>query len=327
MPIWDSLCSLCVCIQDMIDVQDFKTIQDYSRLPWRLPCLLRISSYVFVLPHFKTSKTVGCIIPVFVLSSAIFVSFQLCDLYGIALAALGMCLASPSWNRSKQVKNNTNMFAKSVDLMMMLICTSNCSIDYDSVYIFYLFSLYQFVPLDASQDMETQWNTCIGMWCLSDHLLAGLKIALLHTWVFFCFNLFTICPSSYPKTKCRTFTHGSVLNCKSLSFDIHIFIYHLYMLLIMLHICTYNVIMWFHDCFMMDTLYYCIHLYPLLESLVWQLAGWPPWHVVWPLMASDPSATTLEASLRWPFSILRHGMAGKTGTGRRYAKVCEDGVC
>lgn len=33
----------------------------------------------------------GCIIPVFVLSSAIFVSFQLCDLYGIALAALGMC--------------------------------------------------------------------------------------------------------------------------------------------------------------------------------------------------------------------------------------------
>ena len=32
----------------------------------------------------------GCIIPVFVLSSAIFVSFQLCDLYGIALAALGM---------------------------------------------------------------------------------------------------------------------------------------------------------------------------------------------------------------------------------------------
>jgi hypothetical protein len=103
------------------------------------------------------------------------------------------------------------MFAKSVDLMMMLICTSNCSIDYDSLYIYYLFSLYQFVPLDASQDMETQWNTCIGMWCLSDHLLAGLKIALLHMWVFFCFNLFTICPSSYPKTKCRTFTHGSVL--------------------------------------------------------------------------------------------------------------------
>eukprot|EP00438_Fugacium_kawagutii_P002064 Skav212345 [mRNA] locus=scaffold1488:274051:279286:+ [translate_table: standard] len=32
----------------------------------------------------------SCIIPVFVLSSAIFVSFQLCDLYGIALAALGM---------------------------------------------------------------------------------------------------------------------------------------------------------------------------------------------------------------------------------------------
>ncbi|CAK9088064.1 Pyrophosphate-energized vacuolar membrane proton pump (Pyrophosphate-energized inorganic pyrophosphatase) (H(+)-PPase) [Durusdinium trenchii] len=32
----------------------------------------------------------SCIVPVFVLSSAIFVSFQLCDLYGIALAALGM---------------------------------------------------------------------------------------------------------------------------------------------------------------------------------------------------------------------------------------------
>ncbi|CAJ1437307.1 unnamed protein product [Effrenium voratum] len=32
----------------------------------------------------------SCIIPVFVLSSAIFVSFQLCDLYGIALAALGI---------------------------------------------------------------------------------------------------------------------------------------------------------------------------------------------------------------------------------------------
>ena len=32
----------------------------------------------------------SCIIPVFVLCSAIFVSFQLCDLYGIALAALGM---------------------------------------------------------------------------------------------------------------------------------------------------------------------------------------------------------------------------------------------
>jgi inorganic pyrophosphatase len=32
----------------------------------------------------------SCIIPVFVLASAIFVSFNLCDLYGIALAALGM---------------------------------------------------------------------------------------------------------------------------------------------------------------------------------------------------------------------------------------------
>merc|ERR1719316_2341856 len=32
----------------------------------------------------------SCIIPVFVLSSAIYVSFTLCDLYGIALAALGM---------------------------------------------------------------------------------------------------------------------------------------------------------------------------------------------------------------------------------------------
>merc|ERR1719409_444747 len=32
----------------------------------------------------------SCIIPVFVLTSAIFVSFLLCDLYGIALAALGM---------------------------------------------------------------------------------------------------------------------------------------------------------------------------------------------------------------------------------------------
>jgi len=32
----------------------------------------------------------SCIVPVFVLASAIFVSFQLCDLYGIALAALGM---------------------------------------------------------------------------------------------------------------------------------------------------------------------------------------------------------------------------------------------
>ncbi|CAE7515422.1 unnamed protein product [Symbiodinium natans] len=32
----------------------------------------------------------SCIVPVFVLSSAIYVSFQLCDLYGIALAALGM---------------------------------------------------------------------------------------------------------------------------------------------------------------------------------------------------------------------------------------------
>ena len=32
----------------------------------------------------------SCIVPVFVLSSGIFVSFQLCDLYGIALAALGM---------------------------------------------------------------------------------------------------------------------------------------------------------------------------------------------------------------------------------------------
>merc|ERR1712060_382761 len=32
----------------------------------------------------------SCIIPVFVLASSIYVSFQLCDLYGIALAALGM---------------------------------------------------------------------------------------------------------------------------------------------------------------------------------------------------------------------------------------------
>merc|ERR1719191_1356472 len=32
----------------------------------------------------------SCIIPVFVLASAIYVSFNLCDLYGIALAALGM---------------------------------------------------------------------------------------------------------------------------------------------------------------------------------------------------------------------------------------------
>jgi inorganic pyrophosphatase len=32
----------------------------------------------------------SCIVPVFVLASAIFVSFYLCDLYGIALAALGM---------------------------------------------------------------------------------------------------------------------------------------------------------------------------------------------------------------------------------------------
>merc|ERR1711972_1176562 len=32
----------------------------------------------------------SCIIPVFVLASAIFVSFSLCDLFGIALAALGM---------------------------------------------------------------------------------------------------------------------------------------------------------------------------------------------------------------------------------------------
>merc|ERR1719183_1947518 len=32
----------------------------------------------------------SCIIPVFVLASAIYVSFSLCDLYGIALAALGM---------------------------------------------------------------------------------------------------------------------------------------------------------------------------------------------------------------------------------------------
>eukprot|EP00928_Gymnodinium_smaydae_P034441 TRINITY_DN243_c0_g1_i5.p1 TRINITY_DN243_c0_g1~~TRINITY_DN243_c0_g1_i5.p1 ORF type:complete len:771 (-),score=202.74 TRINITY_DN243_c0_g1_i5:177-2489(-) len=32
----------------------------------------------------------SCIVPVFVLASAIFVSFTLCDLYGIALAALGM---------------------------------------------------------------------------------------------------------------------------------------------------------------------------------------------------------------------------------------------
>merc|ERR1712045_570022 len=32
----------------------------------------------------------SCIIPVLVLASAIFVSFTLCDLYGIALAALGM---------------------------------------------------------------------------------------------------------------------------------------------------------------------------------------------------------------------------------------------
>merc|ERR1719252_42837 len=32
----------------------------------------------------------SCIIPVFTLASAIYVSFMLCDLYGIALAALGM---------------------------------------------------------------------------------------------------------------------------------------------------------------------------------------------------------------------------------------------
>merc|ERR1719188_704408 len=32
----------------------------------------------------------SCIVPVFVLAAAIFVSFLLCDLYGIALAALGM---------------------------------------------------------------------------------------------------------------------------------------------------------------------------------------------------------------------------------------------
>merc|ERR1712113_368531 len=32
----------------------------------------------------------SCIIPVLVLASSIYVSFQLCDLYGIALAALGM---------------------------------------------------------------------------------------------------------------------------------------------------------------------------------------------------------------------------------------------
>merc|ERR1712187_643711 len=32
----------------------------------------------------------SCIIPVFVLAAGIFVSFTLCDLYGIVLAALGM---------------------------------------------------------------------------------------------------------------------------------------------------------------------------------------------------------------------------------------------
>merc|ERR1712045_662800 len=32
----------------------------------------------------------SCIVPVFVLATSIFVSFTLCDLYGIALAALGM---------------------------------------------------------------------------------------------------------------------------------------------------------------------------------------------------------------------------------------------
>ena len=59
----------------------------------RGPCSKHISCET---SETKTS-TVGlalgyksCIIPVFVLSSGIFVSFQLCDLYGIALAALGM---------------------------------------------------------------------------------------------------------------------------------------------------------------------------------------------------------------------------------------------
>merc|ERR1719326_2900721 len=32
----------------------------------------------------------SCIVPVFVLASAIYVSFTLCSLYGVALAALGM---------------------------------------------------------------------------------------------------------------------------------------------------------------------------------------------------------------------------------------------
>ena len=32
----------------------------------------------------------SCLVPVFVLAASIFVSFSLCDLYGIALAALGM---------------------------------------------------------------------------------------------------------------------------------------------------------------------------------------------------------------------------------------------
>ena len=56
-----------------------------------LPRIPRILAQIFW-DSLRFPPKPGCIIPVFVLSSAIFVSFQLCDLYGIALAALGMCL-------------------------------------------------------------------------------------------------------------------------------------------------------------------------------------------------------------------------------------------
>ena len=101
------------------------------------------------------------------------------------------------------------------------------------------------------------------------------------------------------------------------------------MLLIMLHICTYNVIMWFHDCFMMDTLYYCYTFVSTvgvtgmaagrLATLACGLTidGFGP--------ISDNAGGIAEMALFNPeaWNIMEwHGMAGKT-EGHR-AKICED---
>ena len=156
------------------------------------------------------------------------------------------------------------------------------------------------------------------MWCLSDHLLAGFKFALLYTWVFFRFNKFTIGPSSYPKTKRLTFRHEVVWTAR---------VYHLIFIYIFI-MCTYYIM--FHHVSPCYIFVQCdnavswdvswTHCIPV-ESLV-QVGHLGMWF--------DHRWLRTHQRQRWrhrwdgPFQSWGMAWRGKQGTGRRYAKICED---